>query len=238
MYITRSDFLKNKTLGNRILFKLCIIAWSAAFFACTPESSNTDGHRGFDEERLEKLNSLDAYNYDKEFGQETSSSPVLDFIAQLLNGIAWFFNSFLGYIIIAFLIGLLIWILVKRSGKLFEKKKLAEKEKLIIVPTPDVEDKDYHKLIQAALNKQDYKMAIRFGFLSALKYLHKKELIEWKIDKTNLDYHYELPENYQEAFQGMTLIYERIWYGDFSANEELFTNLSRKLHDIKTRTKS
>jgi hypothetical protein len=64
-------------LGNRILFKLCIIAWSAAFFACTPESSNTDGHRGFDEERLEKLNSLDAYNYDKEFGQETSSSLFL-----------------------------------------------------------------------------------------------------------------------------------------------------------------
>lgn len=220
-------------MGNRIFFKLFLIAWSFTFITCTPESSNTDGLRGFDQERLEKLNSLNAYNYDREFEEETSNNPVLDIIGQLLSGIAWFFNSLLGYIIIAFLIGLLIWILVKNSDKLFEKKKLGEQEKLIIVQPVDVEDKDYHQLIQAALKKQDYKMAIRFGFLSALKYLNKKELIEWKIDKTNLDYQYELPENYQEAFQGMTLIYERIWYGDFSASKELFTKMSRKFHDIK-----
>lgn len=220
-------------MGNRIFFKLFLIAWSFTFFTCAPESSNTDGHRGFDQERLEKLNSLNSYNYDREFEQETGNNPVLDIIGQLLSGIAWFFNSLLGYVIIAFLIGLLVWILVKNSDKLFEKKKLGEQEKLIIVQPLDVEDKDYNQLIRAALKKQDYKMAIRFGFLSSLKYLHKKELIEWKIDKTNLDYQVELPENYQESFQGMSLIYERIWYGDFSASKELFTKMSRKFHDIK-----
>jgi hypothetical protein len=220
-------------LGNRIFFNLFLIAWSFTFFTCTPESSNNDDHRGFDQERLAKLNSLDTYNYDREFEQETSNSPVLDIIGQVLSAIAWFFNSLLGYFIIAFLLGLLIWILVKNSDKLFEKKRLGEQEKLIIVQPLDVEDKDYHQLIQAALKKEDFKMAIRFGFLSTLKYLHKKELIEWKIDKTNLDYQFELPENYQETFQGMSLIYERIWYGDFSASKDLFTKMSRKFHDIK-----
>ena len=220
-------------MGNRLLFKLLFCLWSLSFFTCTTENQNSGNERGFDQVHLEKLNKLDSYNYDREFEDEASDNALIGILGRILSGIAWFFNSLLGYIIIAFLIGLLIWILAKNSDKLFAKKKLPEKEKLITVEPHEVEDKDYNRLIQAALKKQDYKLAIRFGFLSALKYLHKKELIEWKIDKTNLDYQFELPEHYQELFQGMSMIYERIWYGDFTPSKELFTQMSRKFHDIK-----
>ena len=98
----------------------------------------------------------------------------------------------------------------------------------------EVEDKDYHKLIQSALKEQDFRLAIRFGFLSTLKYLHKKELIEWKIDKTNLDYQFELPETYQDTFAAMSVIYERIWYGDFTADKALFNSMTSKFNEIKT----
>jgi len=227
-------------LDNRLFFKLLFFIWAFSNLSCSPEkpTSETD-ERGFDQEYLESLNEHDSYDYDREFEtaeieNTESNNSVWKIIGMIFSGIAWLFNSVLGYVIIAFLIGLLIWILVKNSDRIFEKKGLGEKEKLLTVKPVEVEDKDYHKLIQAALKKQDYRLAIRFGFLSALTYLHKKELIEWKIDKTNLEYQFELPDNLQDVFAAMSLIYERIWYGEFGANEELFKQMTRRFHEIKS----
>jgi len=222
-------------LGNRLLFKLLFFFWSAFFLTCTTENKHIEsGTRGFDHEYLESLNSKASYDYDRVVVEERGGNPMLKFLAKVLSGIAWFFNSVFGYLVIAFLIGLLIWILVKNSEQFFEKKKLNGKEKLITLEPVEIEDKDYNRLIKAALKKQDYRMAIRFGFLNCLKYMHKNELIEWKIDKTNLDYQFELPSDYQDIFISMSMIYERIWYGDFAASKELFNVMSRKFHDIKS----
>ncbi len=228
-------------MKQRLLFKLLFFIWSSTFITCAPEKQSTESDpRGFDQEYLESLNKRSSYDYDREFEIETeedeedSRSALGQFLATIVKAIAWFFNSVLGFVIIAFLVGFLVWILMKKSDRIFEKKRLNEKEKLLTVEPVEVEDKDYHKLIQSALKKQDFRLAIRFGFLSALKYLHKKELIEWKIDKTNLDYQFELPENYQDAFAGMCLIYERIWYGEFTADKELFNRMTSKFNEIKT----
>lgn len=221
-------------MGNRLLFNLLFFLWSMALLSCSTDNQvNETEVRGFDQEYLEKLNKLDSYDYDRAVTEKSSENPLLEFLAKLFSGLAWFLNSVFGYLIIAFLFGLLIWVLAKNSERFFEKKKLPEKEKLITVAPTEVEEKDYHRLIKAALKKQDYRMAIRFGFLSCLKYLHKKELIEWTIDKTNLDYQIELPENYQDSFSSMLMIYERIWYGDFAADKTLFDVVTRKFHDLK-----
>ena len=204
------------------------------FLTCTSDSSisQTDT-RGFDHEYLGKLNKMDSYDYDREVMETSSENPFLEFLAKMISGLAWFLNTVFGYLVIAFLLVLLIWFLAKNSERFFEKKKLPEKEKLITVAPTEVEEKDYNRLIGAALKKQDYRLAIRFGFLSCLNFLHKQELIEWTMDKTNLDYQFELPEKYQDSFSSMLLIYERIWYGDFAADKALFDAVTRKFHDLK-----
>lgn len=224
----------------RLFFKLLFFIWTFSTLSCSSEKTTLgSSERGFDQEYLESLSEHDSYDYDREFETKSAdpndnNSSVWQIIAMIFSGIAWLFNSVLGYVIIAFLIGLLIWILVNKSDRIFEKKNPEEQERLLTEKPVEVEARDYHKLIQAALKRQDYRLAIRFGFLSALTYLHKKELIEWKIDKTNLEYQFELQNDIQEMFADMSLIYERIWYGEFAADHELFNQMTRKFNEIKS----
>jgi hypothetical protein len=224
---------KEGDLKNPVLFGLILFCFTTVVVNCSSKEE-VPAKRGFDQAYLDKLNRSERYNYDRVFEEEESSASGVGLLTKIFSGVAWFFNSFLGYIIILTLLGLLIWVLVKNSSRMLERKHLNEKDPLIELKPVDVEDKDYSKLIDAALKKQDYKMAIRFGFLSTLRYLHKKNLIEWKMEKTNLDYQFELPSGCQEPFASMTLIYERIWYGDFAANKALFNAMSHKFHDLKS----
>ena len=202
---------------------------------CTSgDSLNNPGKRGFDQERIAKLNTLEQYNYDRAVDEKTSENPLLVLLAKILSGIAWFFNSVFGYLVIALLIGLLVWVLIRNSERFFEKKKLPDMEKLVTVMPDEAQEKDYTQLIKGALKNQDYRMAIRYGFLSCLNFLHKKELIEWTIDKTNLDYHFELPEEYQDKFGRISMIYECIWYGDFSADRSMFDLVDGTFHALRT----
>ena len=202
------------------------------------ESINKD-ERGFDRAYLERLNQQDRYDYDRTFEVASNeSNALLNFIAKVFSGLAWFFNSVLGYLILAALVGLLIWILIRNSSKALEKKQLKEKERLLEVQPIEVEEKDYNQMIETALRKKDFRMAIRFGFLSCLNYLHKNELISWSIEKTNMDYWLELPENCQPVFDRMSILYEKIWYGDFEADKEVYNQLSRTFHELKQQSGS
>lgn len=223
-------------MQKQSLFKLLILflVCSSILYACSNQDHPDSNDRGFDEEYLHNLNKSEAYNYDKTIEVKSGQNPLLEILGLILSGLAWFLNSVFGYMIIAFLIGLLIWMLIRNSKNIFEKKKSKEKEKLIVLDPVEVEEKDYNKLINAALKKGDFRFAIRFGFLSCLKYLHKNECLEWKMDKTNLDYLMEIPHDLHVHFNSMTLIYEQVWYGGFKANKELFDALTSKFHEIKS----
>ncbi len=56
--------------------------------------------------------------------------------------------------------------------------------------------------------------------------LDKRELIEWRIDKTNRDYANELgKKKSKKEFKELTLYYEYVWYGDFEINLTGFENI-------------
>ena len=100
-------------------------------------------------------------------------------------------------------------------------------------------DEDIHKinfdeLIADAINKNDYRKAIRLHFLKLLKDLTDKNLITWQIDKTNNDYSMELSNSkFSARFKELALMYEYIWYGDFPLDEHNFKSSIAKFKEFK-----
>lgn len=86
---------------------------------------------------------------------------------------------------------------------------------------------DFDTLINKAVKKQDYRLAIRYQYLKTLKTLSKKELIVWDYEKTNKDYYYELKDtNIKSQFAFVSYLYNYSWYGEFDIDENTYQKAS------------
>jgi len=106
--------------------------------------------------------------------------------------------------------------------------KLDEK----IEPIPDFEDlEDIQEIDATAYYKQaikngDYRLALRMQFIKSLQLLSKKEIIHWKNDKTNRIYIREIENrNIRNDFRQISLVYEKIWYGNLAIDLPTFQEL-------------
>ena len=134
-----------------------------------------------------------------------------------------FFQKYLGYIII--LAALIIIILVLNKSKLrgffyFSKENKINGFKEI---KEDINAIDFDNLITEAISKSDYRIAVRLYYLKTLKLLSDRKLIDWKINKTNLNYVKELKEKeLKKPFEKLTYLFEWIWYGEMPVTESVF----------------
>jgi len=88
----------------------------------------------------------------------------------------------------------------------------------------DLELQDY---IQNALDKKDYRLAIRLYYLDIVKSLSNAKRIKWKRDKTNGEYVSELSGSPLHAdFRDVTLYFERVWYGNTEVTRQDYDQLS------------
>ncbi|HEY2722374.1 MAG TPA: hypothetical protein VGI82_11645, partial [Chitinophagaceae bacterium] len=84
-------------------------------------------------------------------------------------------------------------------------------------------DINYQRQIDAAINAENYRLAIRLLFLRLLKNLSEKNIIQYKQDRTNFDYLSQLTSSgYYSDFFRLTVNYEYAWYGKFNVNRETF----------------
>lgn len=133
------------------------------------------------------------------------------------------------YLLIATAIVLIILLLLKNNVRALFYGKSAT----IPIDFKEFED-DIHKinfneLITAALSEKDFRRAVRLHFLKLLKELTDKNLITWKIDKTNNDYSIELSNSkYNKHFKELAFSYEYIWYGNFQLDETNFNSTIEK----------
>ncbi len=141
------------------------------------------------------------------------------------------------------LLGVLLFILIKfflkvnanamkRSEHGTDNVILSEEERIL-------KNEDIWALVQKALAAADYRLAIRYYYLLILQKMSSKELIDWQPQKTNDDYLRELKaDRHQKPFRTITRLYDYIWYGSFSLNEEkyrkaekAFSTLHKNLND-------
>ena len=133
---------------------------------------------------------------------------------QLMTILLIVFGGIALALLIAYLLGYL------KVGKKEEKGTIE-------VSIEDIEENifetDLQVHIRQALEQEDYTLAVRLYFLSALKELSLQKKIKWKKDKTNRIYAIELSNTkHHNQFRRLALIFDRTRYGRASLDKDSF----------------
>lgn len=140
----------------------------------------------------------------------------------------------LSYILIAMLVVALLYFIFSRieNEKKFERSDTYHIEEEI----EDINDVDTVSLLQKALERGDYRYAVRMQFLSVLQSLAKKEKITWRKEKTNHEYARELRRaEYAYDFQNLVNIFDYVWYGKREVTKELYAQIDQQYNSFKTK---
>ena len=155
------------------------------------------------------------------------------------------FNGFLNSGIIQFLlwalaIGFVLFIIYRlflAEGVFMRKSKSINDAETEVQEEQITHDSDFDVLIRQALQKNNYRHAVRYQYLRTLHKLAAKTFVELAPDKTNFQYVSEIKNReHQNDFAALTLHYEYVWYGEFAIEKDIyhkietgFINLNKKL---------
>lgn len=139
------------------------------------------------------------------------------------------------YVIIAAFVAVVLYLAIKYMHLENFFRKTPE---TIAVPYSEslknIHEISFDRQISEAIEKRNFKIAVRLHYLSVLKRLNDAGLIAWQPDKPNSVYLQELREKkYQEPFGLLTRQFEYVWYGDFPLGEPAFRNIDRLFADFK-----
>ncbi|QNM86389.1 DUF4129 domain-containing protein [Polaribacter pectinis] len=190
-------------------------------------NKNTD----FVAKRTFKDNLKEKYT-DKEFTytesvEEKKTSPndsalLLAFMAFMTNVFPYLLGGIIIFIILKTFLG------TEVGFWNFKKNKKITSEKLVF-EDEDIHEVDLEALLKDAIAKQEYRLAIRYYYLSVLKALSTKKLIDYHKDKTNSEYLFEI-ENTEtrKQFSYLSYVYSYVWYGEFPVDASKFHAVEHK----------
>ncbi|MBK9731034.1 MAG: DUF4129 domain-containing protein [Chitinophagaceae bacterium] len=163
--------------------------------------------------------------------KEPSVTPVFNISQQTLRVIA-----------LVILFAVLLIILLRAFGvNIFLGRKKTKTEKIFSAEEfdEDFPETELDRLLREAIERNDFRLAVRIYYLMAMKELTNKKLILWRKEKTNFDYVLELRETAQyKSFREVTLLFERVWYGEFPVSEQRFLELSERFKNFLTTLKT
>ncbi|MFT4666913.1 MAG: hypothetical protein ACI8YQ_002689 [Polaribacter sp.] len=123
------------------------------------------------------------------------------------------------------------------SGSIFKAKgkKIPTKKDTFSIETieANIHESDLDQHIHEALQQNNYTLAIRLYYLAVIKELSLNKWIKWKRDKTNRDYLREMrPTALFTSYQDTTRIFERVFYGNVTIQEQDFVLLKPRFVDL------
>ncbi|GGW33283.1 DUF4129 domain-containing protein [Arenibacter certesii] len=128
------------------------------------------------------------------------TAQVLEIIVYILMGLLAI------YLLIRFLTG-------EQASAIFSKKATSFGN--LDLSEEHIENIDLDSLLATALSQNNYRSAIRYQYLKALKTLSQKEIIVWQYKKTNQDYQNEISRpDIKSVFKEISYLYDYVWYGE------------------------
>lgn len=136
--------------------------------------------------------------------------------------VRWFFWILAGGFVLFIIYRLFLaeGIFKKSSAKANTTKQPAVEEEVITA------ESDFDRLIRQAIAAGNFRLAVRYQYLKTLHLLAEKNYVQMAVDKTNFMYVQEI-KNYdmQNAFARLTLNYEYVWYGEFTIDGVIYSNM-------------
>ncbi|WP_316769416.1 DUF4129 domain-containing protein [Pedobacter frigiditerrae] len=159
-------------------------------------------------------------------------------ISKLLNGDVS--GGIIKYLLIALLVVGVVYAVIKIIG--LDLKLLTKKSKGVEVPYEEslenIHEIDFDSQLEQAIENGNYRLAVRLLYLRTLKHLTDRNLIDWKLEKTNQAYVAELTnEKYKGEFTNLTNQFEYIWYGEFFIDKHTFEPINESFQSFNQSAK-
>lgn len=201
----------------------------------------------FDTNQIEKYRADKDFDYTEKKQEQGFFAKVWNWFKRILQRFfEWLFGveratgaleaflSILPYLILAVVLYFLLRFFLKVDSNTLLMKgaeratiNLTEEEELI-------KNENIQQLIDQAIANKNYRLAIRYYYLSVLKKLATRELIDWQQEKTNEDYIKEIKkESIKDEFIKSTVLYDFVWYGNFNINEPEFVKAQTVFNKLK-----
>jgi hypothetical protein len=146
---------------------------------------------------------------------------------------AWFSNL-VWFLIVGSFVAILIWFLSSSNIKLFRKRDVSIVDEDLEITEENIFSLNYEKEIHKAISDQNYRLAIRLWYLSVLKEMADKNIIQYKHERTNRDYLDQLDDtSYYNGFFRLTRNFEYSWYGQFPLQADTFQLLQKDFQTFK-----
>lgn len=204
------------------------------------------------EDDLETYKTDDDFNYTEVEAEENFLTKIKRWLNNILTkfwesifgigtakGFLYFIFHILPYILLALLVFLLIRFFLKVNSKNLITKAKEEASILFTEEEQIIKNEDIPALIKEAINKKNFRLAIRYYYLLSLKQLTESDSISWQPQKTNEDYINEIKKDHLRVdFKNITRIYDYVWYGEFNVDAIKFEALKLPFENLnKTITK-
>lgn len=245
-------YLQRQKMPRNI--KICVITFAVVFIltkmfysSCFAQEENSGlhlNHRAFDKQEWNELIN------DSDFNYHPPKNAFANWLGDLLTS---FLRSIFGkdfdykiesfkwieYFIYGVAIVVFLWFLIKlikaEKGWLFYRSKHNAKLDTIFTEE-ELEGVNLDEAIANAIKAENYRLAVRYLFLSNLSKLNALKLIQWAPDKTNKDYFREIKnKGIAKLFQDNAAAFERIWYGEYVPDRELFDKLKENFKNFDRR---
>ncbi|MCC4230580.1 DUF4129 domain-containing protein [Zunongwangia profunda] len=206
----------------------------------------------FKEHRIEEYKQDKDFNYLEEKQQKTWWQEFKEWINQKYQQfLHWLFGDYdagsifgfiiklVPYILLIGVICLIIWLFTRMNPG----KDILQQPQTAKVHLDDeeeiIQNADIPSLINTAIENGQYRMAVRYYYLQALKELDLKNFIEFEAQKTNNDYISEITnEQLNRLFRKGTRVYNFIWYGDFQVSKEDFLLAEKGFSELNSTIKN
>ncbi len=221
-------------LKNTLLLLLLLLAVSLHCGAV--EANNTARSISADEWR--RLTTDKAYDYKNEVEkqmdpQNNEPNAFIKALQRFFAFMAMGVGRFLLWVFVFGLLAYVIYRLVTDSENYFWGRKRKEiKTTAPPVNYDDIASTNWQELMEKAIAAQDFRQAVRFGYMLLLQSLEQSQFIKYRQDKTNYEYSRELESTpFKKGFRSLSRQYEYIFYGNYTINE---TECNTYVSQIKT----
>ena len=186
------------------------------------------------------------YLSDSEFDYARQDQPPSSLFGKILRWIGELFGKLFGgamessvfqYLIVGVALALVIYLLIRSEFSGFFKRKGSSSNTIEFDEIEEnIEQMNFDVLIAEALAAGNLRRAVRLRYLYLLRTMSERNLIEWRIEKTNSDYLYELREpELRSGFTDLTRVFDYVWYGGFQIERRDYDRISRNF-DAFTQT--